>query len=283
MTETTTTTKPPLVSTKWARENLENDDVRFIEVDVDTSVYETGHLPGAVGWNWTEQLQDPVRRDVASKTQVETLLREAGVSDDTTVVLYGDNDNWFASYAFWLLKYRGFPTDRLRLLDGGRTALEREDQPLTKETKSFSNGDVTLGEERDEIRAYRDDVLPSEGGQDQPLVDVRSADEFTGKILAPPGLDETAQRGGHIPGAVNIPWSQAVDEETGRFKGPDELEALYGAAGAGPDTETIAYCRIGERSSHTWFALHEILGWPTRNYDGSWTEYGNLVNAPIER
>lgn len=273
-----------LVTIDWAKEHLQDDTVRFIEIDVDTTHYEKGHIPGAIAWDWTTELQDPVQREIVPREALEILLGAAGVNDDTTLVLYGDNNNWFAAYGYWLLVYHGFDETRLRLLDGGRKGWEKHGGVFVQEVPTYTTTEVRLGEPRPEYRALRDEVLGVANGLDAtPLVDVRSPDEYTGKVLAPPGLKETALRGGHVPGAVNVPWVSAVNEEDGTFKSPTELARLYQDAGVVSGAEAIAYCRIGERSSHTWFALNRILGWPAKNYDGSWTEYGNLIAAPIER
>ena len=271
-----------LVDVDWAREHLDDPKVRFLEVDVDTSAYDAGHLPGAVGINWTTQLNDPVVRELAPRESLEELLRAAGVNDDTLIVLYGDNENWFAAWAYWQLKYQGL--DNVRLLDGGRKKVEAAGLPLTADAPSHPRGNVTLGQDkRENLRAYRDQVIASIGKPGSALVDVRSPAEYSGELAAPEHLpQERAQRKGHIPGAANIPWAKAVAED-GTFKSDDELAALYADKGVTPDKEVIAYCRIGERSSHSWFVLAELLGYPNvRNYDGSWTEYGSLVGAPIE-
>jgi thiosulfate/3-mercaptopyruvate sulfurtransferase len=270
-----------LVSTEWVAAHLHDPNIRIAEVDVDTTAYETGHIPGAVGWNWTNQLNDPVRRDIASKEQFEELMASSGIDKHTTVILYGDNNNWFAAYAFWLLKIYGH--EDVRLINGGRKKWVDEGRPLTTEVPRYERT-VYRAEEPDlRIRAFLQDVLQRLGRADVALVDVRSPQEFTGEILAPPGLPETAQRGGHIPGAKNIPWAQAVRED-GTFKSYEELRALYEGQGITPDKEVIAYCRIGERSSHSWFVLKYLLGYPkVKNYDGSWTEWGNVVGLPIER
>lgn len=270
-----------LVSTEWVAQRLNGPNIRVVEVDVDTTAYETGHIPGAVGWNWTTQLNDPVRRDIASKEQFEELMASSGIDKHTTVVLYGDNNNWFAAYAFWLLKIYGH--EDVRLMDGGRKKWVDEGRPLTTEVPRLERK-VYRAEEPDlRLRAFLQDVLQRLQRPDVVLVDVRSPQEFTGEILAPPGLPETAQRGGHIPGAKNIPWGQVVRED-GTFKSYDELKALYEGVGVTPDKEVITYCRIGERSSHSWFVLKYLLGYPkVRNYDGSWTEWGNVVGLPIER
>jgi thiosulfate/3-mercaptopyruvate sulfurtransferase len=271
-----------LVSVDWAREHLDDPKVRFIEVDVDTTAYESGHLPGAVGFNWKTQLTDGIRRDLVSREELERLLRDAGVDDDTTIVLYGDNNNWFAAWAYWQLRYHGI--DNVKLLDGGRVKVEAAGLPLTTDAPSHSAGTSSVPEgTREELRAYRDDVIKGIGDASRGLVDVRSPEEFRGELAAPAHLpQEAAQRKGHIPGAVNVPWSTAVAED-GTFKPVDQLRELYAGKGIAGDKEIVAYCRIGERSSHTWFVLHELLGYDNvRNYDGSWTEYGSLVGVPIE-
>jgi thiosulfate/3-mercaptopyruvate sulfurtransferase len=271
-----------LVSVDWARQHLDDPKVRFVEVDVNTASYGAGHLPGAVGLDWTSQLNDPVRRDLVSRDDLQALLRAAGVDDDTLIVLYGDNNNWFAAWAYWQLRYHGL--DNVRLLDGGRTKVEQSGLPLTTELPSHRAGSISVPDgTREEIRAYRDQVLAALGDGVR-LVDVRSPEEYRGELSAPAHLpQEAAQRKGHIPGAVNVPWATAVAED-GTFKPIDELREIYGAKGVTPDSEVVAYCRIGERSSHTWFVLSELLGFPrVRNYDGSWTEYGSLVGVPIEQ
>jgi thiosulfate/3-mercaptopyruvate sulfurtransferase len=272
-----------LVDVDWARDHLDDPKVRFLEVDVDTSAYDTGHLPGAVAINWTSQLTDSLRRDLVSREDLEKLLRGAGIDDDTLIVLYGDNNNWFAAWAYWQLLYHGL--DNVRLLDGGRKKIESAGLPLTTESADHPRGSISVPQgTREELRAYRDDVIRiARGDGAAKLVDVRSPEEYRGELAAPAHLpQEAAQRKGHIPGAANVPWSQAVAED-GTFKPNDELEALYGGKGIRPDSAVVAYCRIGERSSHTWFVLHELLGYgDVRNYDGSWTEYGSLVGVPIE-
>jgi thiosulfate/3-mercaptopyruvate sulfurtransferase len=273
---------PALVTTAWAREHLDHPRVRFLEVDVDTDAYESGHLPGATGLNWRSQLTDPVRRDLVSREELEELLRSAGIDDDTTIVLYGDNHNWFAAWAYWQLRYHG--VDNVRLLDGGRAKVEADGLPLATDVPGHPRGSISLPETtREELRAYRDDVLGGIGRQQRDLVDVRSPEEYRGELSAPAHLpQEAAQRRGHIPGAVNVPWSTAVAED-GTFKPVEELRELYASRGVDGEDEIVAYCRIGERSSHTWFVLHELLGHRSvRNYDGSWTEYGSLVGVPIE-
>jgi len=278
----TRTDQHPLVDVEFAREHLDDPKVRFIEVDVDTSAYDTGHLPGAVAFNWTSQLTDQVKRDLVSRQELEALLRSAGVDDDTLIVLYGDNNNWFAAWAYWQLRYQGI--DNVRLLDGGRKKVEASGLPLTTDSPSQPSGAIQLkGAPREELRAYRDEVLGAIGQGGRAFVDVRSPEEFRGELAAPAHLpQEAAQRKGHIPGAANVPWSSAVAED-GTFKPAAELAELYSTKGLAPEQEIVAYCRIGERSSHTWFVLHELLRYPNvRNYDGSWTEYGSLVGAPIE-
>lgn len=275
------TNEKVLVTTDWATNHLNDEGVRFVEVDVDTESYDSGHIPGAIGWNWKKQLQDQQRRTIATKDDFEQLLQESGIDNDTTIVLYGDNNNWFAAWAYWLLKYYGH--EDVRILDGGRKKWESENRELTTDEPDAGAGDYTIEEVNEEYRAFRDDVAKLIKGQDFGLVDVRSPEEFSGEKLGPEGLNEGAQRGGHIPGASNIPWSKAVNED-GTFKTKDELEEIYEGEGITPDKEIIAYCRIGERSAHSWFVLNELLEYPTvRNYDGSWTEWGNLIDAPIER
>ena len=271
-----------LVSTEWVAEHGGDANVRLVEVDVDTSAYEQGHIAGAVGWNWQSQLQQPVRRDLATKEEIEELLGSSGIGNDTTVILYGDNNNWFAAWAFWQLKYYGHRD--VRLMNGGRVKWEAEGRPMTTEVPSVSAVSYAASEGDQSIRAYRDQVLALVNAGSISLVDVRSPAEFSGELLAPANLpQEGSQRGGHIPGASNIPWGQAVAED-GSFKSADDLRALYGAQGIDGSRETIAYCRIGERSSHSWFVLTQLLGFENvRNYDGSWTEWGSIVGAPIEK
>jgi thiosulfate/3-mercaptopyruvate sulfurtransferase len=269
-----------LVSTESVAQNLNAANTRLVEVDVDTTAYEQGHIPGAVGWNWQTQLQDNVRRDLIDKAALEKLLSESGISNDTTILLYGDNNNWFAAYAFWQLKYYGH--QNVKLINGGRKKWLEEKRALTKEPTKVASATYRVGALNESLRAYRDDVLAivqnKKRGQ---LVDVRSVDEFTGKIIAPPGMTETAQRAGHIPNAANIPWAQAANED-GTFKSAEALATLYQGKGITGGDEVIAYCRIGERSSHTWFVLKYLLGYDNvRNYDGSWTEWGNLIGSPI--
>jgi thiosulfate/3-mercaptopyruvate sulfurtransferase len=270
-----------LVTTDWVAGHSKDPGIRVVEVDVDTTAYDQGHIDGAIAWNWQTELQDAIRRDLAEPTAFESLLGKAGISPDTTVVLYGDNNNWFAAWAFWQLKYYGH--EKVLLMNGGRKKWLEEKRPLTTAVPSYPRATYKTKTPNASIRAKRELVIEAVDKRAAQLVDVRSVDEFTGKIIAPPGMTETAQRGGHIPTAANIPWSQAVKED-GTFKSADELKHLYGAKGITGEKEVIAYCRIGERSSHTWFVLKYLLGFQNvRNYDGSWTEWGNLVGAPIEK
>jgi thiosulfate/3-mercaptopyruvate sulfurtransferase len=270
-----------LVETDWLEEHLDDPAVRVIEVDEDTTAYEKGHVRGAVGWNWNTDLHTKVGREYVSREELADLLSRAGVGPDTTVVLYGGNNNWFAAYAYWILKLRGF--DGVRLLNGGRKKWELESRELTQDVPAHEPTGVELtAPERPEIRALRDEVLSKL--RNAAFVDVRSPEEFRGEKLAPDHLpQEQAQVPGHIPGAANVPWVKAANED-GTFRPASELRELYEGAGVTPGKEVIAYCRIGERSSHTWFVLKELLGYPrVRNYDGSWTEYGSLIGAPIEK
>jgi len=270
-----------LVSTEWVAEHGKDPGIRLIEVDVDPTAYEGGHLEGAVGWNWRLDLQDQTVRDLATKEALERKLGESGVGPDTTVLLYGDNNNWFAAYAYWALKYYGH--EKVKLINGGRVKWEKEGRPYTTDVPSHQAGQYQFsGRPHEELRAYRDQVAERIGKAG--LVDVRSPGEYSGQLLAPENLpQEGAQRGGHIPTAVNVPWAQAVQED-GSFKSAEDLTQLYGGKGISPDREVIAYCRIGERSAHTWFVLKELLGYPdVRNYDGSWTEWGSTIRVPIEK
>ncbi len=270
-----------LVSTDWVVEHANDDGVAVVEVDEDTEAYARGHIPGATAWNWRTDLQDPVRRDFISKDGMEQLLGRSGISNDTTVVLYGGNNNWFAAYAYWYLRYYGH--DNAKLMDGGRKKWELEGRELTTEVPQRPQVSYTAGSPNHEIRAFRDDVEKAIGKLN--LVDVRSPQEFAGELIAPPHLpNEGSQRPGHIPSARNIPWSKTVREDDGTFLPADDLQKLYESEGVNLETDTIAYCRIGERSAHTWFVLHELLGISNvRNYDGSWTEWGSLVGVPIEK
>jgi thiosulfate/3-mercaptopyruvate sulfurtransferase len=269
-----------LVSTQWVAEHSNDPKIRLVEVDVDTSAYDQGHIAGAVGWNWQTQLQDNIRRDLIDKAALEHLLGQSGISNDTTIVLYGDNNNWFAAYAFWQLKYYGHKN--VVLMNGGRKKWLEEKRPLSTDAPKVTPATYCATGPDESVRARKEQVAAAMERKGQ-LVDVRSVDEFTGKIIAPPGMTETAQRAGHIPGAANIPWSQAANED-GTFKSFDQLKQLYQGKGITGGGEVIAYCRIGERSSHTWFVLKYLLGYDNvKNYDGSWTEWGNLVGAPIEK
>ncbi|MFG1926796.1 sulfurtransferase [Cryptosporangium sp. NPDC048952] len=269
-----------LVSTDWAEKNLNAENTVFVEVDEDTTAYDNGHIPGAVKLDWKTDLQDPVLRDFVNKEQFEALLSSRGIGNDDTVVLYGGNNNWFAAYAYWYFKLYGH--DAVKLIDGGRKKWELDGRELVKDVPQRAATTYTAKEQDTSIRAFRDEVVASIGKQN--LVDVRSPDEFSGKLLAPAHLpQEQSQRGGHIPTAVNVPWSKAANED-GTFKSDDDLRKLYAEAGLDDSKDTIAYCRIGERSSHSWFVLRELLGHQNvKNYDGSWTEYGSLIGVPIEK
>jgi len=268
-----------LVSTEWLEKNLNNPKVRIIEVSVAPGVYERGHIPGAVNFAWHRDLVDPVRRDIASQESFQALLRKSGISADTTTVLYGDNNNWFAAWGAWVFDVYG--VDNVKLLDGGRVKWEAEKRALDNRAKTPLAGNVTVKAANKDLRAFLPDVLAAaEKRSDVQLVDIRSADEYNGKVFAPQGVQELAVRAGHVPGAVNVPWGQAVAAD-GTFKSAEELKKVYGAVGIDGSKPIITYCRIGERSSHTWFALKKILGYDVRNYDGSWTEYGNAVGVPV--
>jgi thiosulfate/3-mercaptopyruvate sulfurtransferase len=271
-----------LVDADWVQAHLNDSNIRLVEVDVDTSAYEQGHIPGAVGFNWKKELQDQLVRAPVDKGQLEKLLGGAGISNDTTIVLYGDNNNWFAAWALWILKYYGHQD--VRLLDGGRAKWLADKREIATKVPHYEQATYHAQEPHTDIRVLRDQILTQLGKEGLALVDVRSPAEYSGELLAPANLpQEGAQRGGHIPGAANIPWSMAVRED-GTFKSADELRTLYEGKGITSEKDVIAYCRIGERSSHTWFVLHYLLGYPkVRNYDGSWTEWGSLIGAPIER
>jgi len=269
-----------LVTVSWLAEHLRDPGLRLVEVDVDTNAYEQGHIPGAIAWSWTTQLADQVRRDILSQAEFENLLANSGISNDTTLILYGDNNNWFAAWAFWQAKIYGHRD--VRILDGGRKKWIAEGRDLTTDAPSYPRASYRAPAADLSIRAFLPQVQEHSRNR-LPLVDVRSPQEFTGEIVAPPGLPETAQRGGHIPGARNIPWGKAANDD-GTFKSYDELKTLYGGEGIDGTRPIIAYCRIGERSSHTWFVLKYLLGYQNvTNYDGSWTEWGNLVGAPVEK
>jgi thiosulfate/3-mercaptopyruvate sulfurtransferase len=271
-----------LVDTNWVQANLGKPGIKLVEIDVDTKAYDAGHIPGSIGFNWQTQLQDQLRRDIISRDAFEKLAGGAGISPSDTVIVFGDNNNWFAAYGFWLFKIYGHKD--VRLMNGGRVKwLNESDKPMTTEVPQITPVPYRVTETHLELRAMLPVVLEAQKNNWN-LVDVRSPDEFTGKVIAPPGMTETAQRGGHIPGAKSIPWSTAVGPD-GTFKSPDELEQIYlKQKGVDPSRDSIAYCRIGERSSHTWYVLTYLLGLKNvKNYDGSWTEYGSIVAAPIEK
>ena len=274
-----------LVDTQWVEDYTKDSNVRIAEVDYDPKAnYMLGHVPGSVLFDWKQDINDPVSRNVLSKQACEDLLQKAGVNDDTTLILYGDFNNWFAAFAFWVFKYYGYKD--VRIMNGGRKKWLEEDRPVTRDIPNYSRGNFKASEPDKNIRVFLNEVKQALDAKDTiKMVDVRSPKEFTGEILAPPEYPtEHAQRGGHIPSAVNIPWAQAVNDSDGTFKSADELKKLYESKGIAPDKEIIAYCRIGERSSHTWFVLKYLLGYPNvKNYDGSWTEWGNIIANPIEK
>ena len=274
--------KPVLVTTDWLADHLNDESVVIAEADENPDLYDEGHILGAVKLHWQDDLQDPVERDLVEKPTFERLMGERGISNDTTVVLYGDRNNWFAAYAYWYLKIYGH--EDVRLLDGGRQKWTDEGRELTAETPQAEHAEYSASERDESIRTYRDAVKEAIGEQTKALVDVRSPQEFAGDLIAPPGYEqEGAQRAGHIPTAASIPWATAVRDD-GTFKSADELRELYESKGITPEKEVTAYCRIGERSAHTWFVLQELLGYEkVKNYDGSWTEWGNLVDVPIEK
>lgn len=270
-----------LVDADWVQAHRQDPKIKLVEVDVDTNAYSEGHIPGAVSWNWTSQLSDNVRRDILSKSDLEKLMAQSGISNDDTVVLYGDNNNWFAAFAFWILKMYGH--EDVRLMDGGRKKWVAEDRALTTQEESPAPAQYSAREFDSSLRSNVREVLNIIESGDYQLVDVRSPAEFSGEIIAPPGMTETAQRGGHIPSAKSIPWAKTVEED-GTFKDADKLKNLYGEQGVTGEKPVVAYCRIGERSSHTWFVLKYLLGYEgCKNYDGSWTEYGSMVGVPIEK
>ena len=277
---TTAGASDALVSTDWLADNLDRSDVKLVEVSVNPGVYERGHIEGAVNFRWHTDLVDQVNRDIVSEGEFEQLLGNSGISNDDTVILYGDTNNWFAAWGAWIFDIYGH--DDFRLLDGGRTKWEAEGRTLTSSAPNPQQTSYTVSEVNEELRAFRDDVVAvAEGNASSDLVDIRSNAEYRGEIIAPQGVRELSVRAGHVPGAVNIPWGEAVDDD-GTFKSADELRAIYEAEGVDGSEPVITYCRIGERSSHTWFALRHILGYEdVRNYDGSWTEYGNSVGVPI--
>lgn len=269
-----------LVTTDWLEANLDRDDLRVVEVSVNPGTYERGHIPGAVNFRWHTDLVDTVSRDIASRQDFQALLRSAGINEDTEVVLYGDTNNWFAAWGAWVFDIYG--VDNVRLLDGGRNKWEAEGRPLAIRPTQYAQGNITVSEADNSIRAFLPEVVAVARSEnpDTDIVDIRSAAEYEGRIIAPEGVNELSVRAGHIPGAVNVSWGNAVNED-GTFKSPEELRALYAEAGIDGSNPVITYCRIGERSSHTWFALSRILGYEVKNYDGSWTEYGNSVGVPV--
>lgn len=272
-----------LVGTNWVSDHLQDNKVRIAEVDYDPTVnYNLGHIPGSILFEWKKDINDPTTRDILSKDACEDLLQSHGIDNDTTLVLYGDFNNWFAAFAFWVFKYYGYKD--IRLMNGGRKKWLEEDRPVTKDIFQYPRGNFKAAEPDMGIRIFLDDVKEWLGKDKVEMVDVRSPKEFTGEVLSPPEYPtEHAQRGGHIPGAANIPWSQAVNED-GTFKSAEELKKLYETKGITPDKDIVTYCRIGERSSHTWFVLKYLLGYPNvKNYDGSWTEWGNMIRNPIEK
>ncbi len=281
MTTGAATIPDVLVSTDWVAQHLTDTSIRIVEVDVDTAAFDQGHVPNAIAWNWTTELCDTLVRDIIPRDKFESLMAKSGIGNNTTVILYGDNNNWFAAWALWQMKVYGHQD--VRIMNGGRKKWLAEGRELATTTTTPAAARYKAHGPDLSIRAFLPEVQDAVKGGKAALVDVRSPAEFTGEILAPPGLPETCQRGGHIPGAKSIPWGKACNED-GTFKSVDDLRALYGGAGVTSDRPVIAYCRIGERSSHTWFVLKHLLGYPdVKNYDGSWTEWGNLVGAPVEK
>lgn len=269
-----------LVTTDWVADNLDNPDVRIVEVSVEPGKFNRGHIPGAINLRWHTDLVDPVNRDLVSKEDFETLLSENGISEETTVVIYGDHNNWFAAWGAWVFTIYGH--ENIRLLDGGRDKWENENRQLSSRPTNHPHTDYTISNVNENLRAFLPDVREiAEGKSQGALVDIRSNEEYQGKVIAPEGIQELSVRAGHVPGAVNVPWGTIVDED-GTFLPEEELKEVYAEKGIDGSETVITYCRIGERSSHTWFALHYILGYDTQNYDGSWTEYGNAVGVPIE-
>ena len=272
-----------LIETAEVAAALNTGTFKLIEIDVDTDAYALGHLPGALGFNWQTELEDTLRRDVPDKSQWEALLSKSGISNSDTLVLYGDNNNWFATFGYWLFLIYGHDRAKLKLINGGRKKWIAEGRELVTEVPTPTPAVYTASEPNWELRAFRDEVLQKLDDPNLTLIDVRSPDEYSGKVIAPPGMNETAQRGGHIPGAYSAPWLNAIKDD-GTFKSADELKEFYAGKGVTEGKDVIAYCRIGERSSHTWFALYNLLGYENaKNYDGSWTEWGSIIGAPIER
>ncbi len=269
----------PIVSTDWLEKNLRNPKVRVIEVSVNPGLYEKGHIPGAVNFSWHTDLNDRIRRDIVSRENFEKLLSSAGIAPDTTVVIYGDTNNWFAAWGAWVFDIYSVPN--VKLLDGGRKKWEAENRVLDNRAPQVAATNYKVTKVNNDLRARLTDAVASaEGRSKAKLIDIRSADEYSGKIFAPQGFSELAIRAGHIPGAANVPWGRAVNED-GTFKSAAELKAIYAGVGIDGSLPIITYCRIGERSSHTWFALSKILGYDVKNYDGSWTEYGNAIGVPV--
>ena len=278
MTQTATNV---LVTTDWVAQHANDAGLRVVEVDVDTTSYDQGHVPGAVGWNWTTELCDTLVRDIVPAGKLEELLARSGIDNKTSIILYGDNNNWFAAWAFWQLKIYGH--DDVKIMDGGRKKWLAEGRQLSTDAPKLPKASYKAKPADNSLRAFLPEVQKAVQTKSAALVDVRGPQEFTGEILSPPGLPETCQRGGHIPGAKNVPWAKACNDD-GTFKSIDDLKTLYGGVGVTGDKPVIAYCRIGERSSHTWFVLKYLIGInDVKNYDGSWTEWGNMVGAPVEK